>query len=220
MNIYESELFSRLKDYSMHPGGLRLTDRAVRLAGLEGGMAAADIGCGAGATAAFLARQYGLKMVGVEISEQLIGIGLKKGPGLHFIRWDCNTLPFEPDSLDAVLFECSLSVIGYDGNALAECAKALKRDGTLIISDLFSKRKTGRPGELPTVEALEQHLVKTGFTIFTGEDHTPALVTYAAELAGQADSPSDGGCFFGERFTGEFKLSDCCYRLIIAKKTI
>ncbi len=220
-NIYECEVFSRLQDHSMHPGGLRLTDRALRLAELTNGMAVADVGCGAGATAAYLAGRYGFKMIGLDISEQLIRIGLKRSPDLRFIRWDCETLPFEPESLDAILFECALSVIGCSGKTLDECVKALKKNGTLIISDLFTKPAgAGMASGLPTPSKFEKRLEKNGFRIAVSEDHTPALVTYAAELKGRLEKTCSTGQFLSSQFGNGFKLSDYCYYLIIARKDI
>jgi ubiquinone/menaquinone biosynthesis C-methylase UbiE len=108
-------------------------------------MAAADIGCGAGSTAAYLTDRYGLDMVGLDISEQLVRAGLENRPGLKLIRWDCRTLPFKPSSLDAVLLECTLSVIGGIPEMLRECAQALKPAGTLILSDIFAERPAGGP---------------------------------------------------------------------------
>ncbi len=218
-NIYEAEPFSRMPDRSMHPGGIRLTDRAVRLAGLAKGMTVADIGCGAGATAAYLAAKHELKMVGLEISESLVKTGLWQNPGLHLIRWDCRTLPFGPESLDAVLFECSLSVIGYGGSTLADCARALKPRGTLILSDLL--KKSGREDDLaapPSPAQLESRLADAGFGIAVSEDHTPALVTYACELGERFGKTCNLGRLFGARFKGGFKLSDYCYHLIVARK--
>ncbi len=218
-NIYESEIFAHMPDYSMHPGGLRLTDRAIRLAKLEKGMAVADIGCGTGSTAAYLSSKYALNMVGLELSEPLLETGLKNNPGLHLLHWDCRTLPFEPESLDAVLFECSLSVIGYAGPTLAESALALKPNGTLIISDLMAKRSSAdNRGVPPTLEKIEAHLDAFGFNIIVIEDHTPALMTYAAELIKQCSQTLDACQLFGMQFDNSFKLSDFCYTLILARK--
>ncbi len=205
-NIYEAEPFSRMPDHSMHPGGIRLTDRAVRLAGLAKGMTVADIGCGAGATAAYLAAKHNLRMVGLEISESLVKTGLRQNPGLHLIRWDCRTLPFGPESLDAVLFECSLSVIGYGGNTLADCTRALKPRGALILSDLL--RKSGREDDLATPPSPAQLSPgwQTPFGIAVSEDHTPrSSHTPASSASGSASLQSRR--VFGTRFKGGFKLS-------------
>lgn len=217
-NIYESQEFSLLKDYSMHPGGLRLTDRAVRLAGLSKDMHVADIGCGAGSTAAYLAGKYGLVMTGLDISRQLIRAGLNKYPGLKFINMDCRTLPFKPQSLDAVLFECALSVIGYDDKTLEECACSLRVNGKIIISDLFAKKDSPDRSVISTFTRLESMLAATGFTVEVSEDHTPALITYAAEIYGQFGGYPEADRFLCSRYAGGFKISNHCYQLVIAKK--
>ncbi len=217
-NIYESNELSFLKDYSMHPGGLRLTDRAARLAGLRKGMKAADIGCGVGSTAAYLTTRYGLIMAGVDISELLIRIGLGKNPGLNLILHDSKILPFRADSLDAVLFECSMSVMGFKAITLDECAAVLKKDGKLIISDLFSRKETESQSGLPSFSGLESRLAAAGFAVDVSEDHTPALITYGAELSEQLGCRSSAGLFVCSRYAEGFKLSDHCYHLIIARK--
>jgi len=165
----------------MHPGGLRLTDRAARLAALKAGMLVADLGCGAGATASHLTSRFGLRVIGLEISERLLAAGLHRDPGLCLIRSDCKALPFGDGSLDAVVIECALSVLGSMDVVLAECARALKSSGKLIISDLVSKCEPAS-GQFLTEAGLAQRLLKAGFRIVINEDHTPALRTYAAEL--------------------------------------
>jgi arsenite methyltransferase len=217
INLYESEVFSLLKDYSMHPGGLRLTDRAIRLAGLHKDMKVADIGCGAGSTVAYLTSKYGLVMTGLDISEQLIRAGLMKNPGLNIIHWENKRLPFKALSLDATLFECSLSVMGFSERLLDECYGALRSNGKLIISDIFAKQEA-QNFSLPTFAWLKSRLVTAGFTVDVSEDHTPALITYVAELSEQCGGSLEAGSLLCNRYAGGFKVSNHCYRLIIARK--
>lgn len=219
--VYESGALLKLQQGSLHPGGLRLTDRAVRLAALKEGMRAADIGCGTGATSAFLTDKYKLHVVGLEISETLIDIGLKNHPGLNLIRWDCRTLPFEPHSLDAIFFECTLSLLGDMRQILAQAVKALKNTGSLIISDVCVKRHAGTVDSfLLTSNELTEMLAASGFDIIVHEDHTAALRTYAAELREQTADAADAGCFFGGTCDlSGVRFSDLGYMLIIAKKT-
>lgn len=219
-NFYETDVFKQLPDMSMHPGGLRLTDRAARLAALTSGMRAADIGCGTGATAALLSEKYGLQVVGLEISDALIDIGLKNHPGIHLIRWDCTSLPFENESLDAAFFECTLSILGNTRRSLADCAAALKKNGTVIISDVYSKhnKKDGTASPL-TQEGLLRILTSTGFDVVVHEDHMAALRTYVAELREKGGTDFDAGAFFGTACgCAGTRLSEYGYTLIIARK--
>jgi ubiquinone/menaquinone biosynthesis C-methylase UbiE len=201
----------------MHPGGLRLTDRAARLSGLEPGMLVADIGCGTGATAAFLTAKHRLTMVGLEISGALVDAGLKKYPGLRLIRWDCGQLPFEDGCLDGVIIECTLSVMGRTETILAECARALKKTGVLIISDVFLSRAAGG-GALTDLKSLTGLLVNSGFDLSHSEDHTPALRTYIAQLREQGVNADAGDFLCNSSLGVRPRLSDLSYTLIIAKK--
>ncbi len=219
-NIYESDLFASRPGRSMHPGGLRLTNRAARLAGLREGMLVADIGCGTGETCAFLEEKYGLRAIGLDISGTLVTEGLGRHPGLELIHWDCLTFPFEPDSLDAVLFECTLSVIGHAPAVLSDAAEALKPSGLLIVSDVCAKTAGDMlSGRSVTVDALEAQITAAGFTIAVSEDHTAALRTYAAELA-----TYDGVKPLAAELLGNcagcqnVRLSHLGYRLIIARQ--
>lgn len=226
-SVYESEVLIQAHGGSMHPGGLRLTDRAARLAALREGMRVADIGCGTGATALFLTGKYKLQVVGLEISGALIDIGLKKSPGLNLIRWDCASLPFEDNSLDAILFECTLSLLGDTRHILAQCAKALKKTGAVIISDIYYKHPT-RPEALRITDNLPETLAASGFDVIVREDHTAALRTYAAELrakndAGPNNAVFDAGAMDICSFLGasgdckDARLSELGYMLTIAR---
>jgi ubiquinone/menaquinone biosynthesis C-methylase UbiE len=221
--VYETDLLIKAHHGSMHPGGLRLTDRAVRLAGLTEGMHVADIGCGTGATAAFLKEKYRFSMVGLDSSDTLVAYGLKNHPGLNLIRWDGRTLPFEDGSLDALLFECTLSIIGNTRQTLAQAAKALKDAGIVIISDVYPKRckrciSTGE-AHPPTAAELAGTLADTGYKIVVQEDHTAALRTYAAELWEKNEGGLDVCSFFGLSCQSEgVRLSGLEYILTIARK--
>ncbi|MDR0838155.1 MAG: methyltransferase domain-containing protein [Oscillospiraceae bacterium] len=133
-----------------HPGGLRLTERAVRLAELQSGAKILDVGCGDGDSAEFL-RARGFAAVG--------------------IAENAENLPFADAEFDCVMFECVLSVVDDAPRALSEARRVLAPNGKLIVSDVFA----GDAG------ALRRSMEGAGFAVLHEEDHTPALVTYAAE---------------------------------------
>ena len=113
--VYETDLLIKAHHGSMHPGGLRLTDRAVRLAGLTEGMHA-DISCRTGATAAFLKEKYRFSTV---FGRSLVAYGLK--PPRPNLSAGTN-LPFEDGSLTR-FFLNALSIIGNTRQTLAQASK-------------------------------------------------------------------------------------------------
>ena len=216
--LYESAPFLALPDRSMHPGGLRLTGRAARLAGLKAGMTAADIGCGTGATAAFLAEHLGLRVVGLERSAALLETGRRLHPGTALLPWDGGALPFGEAGLDSALLECVLSVADDPAALLEECARVLKGAGTLIVSDVVSRHGDVPADSPPTETGLSAQIAYAGFHVVTREDHTPALKTFAAALY-ENGGGLDACAFFGSRRPEECpRLSGLGYTLIIARK--
>lgn len=222
-NIYESDAFRTMPDGSMHPGGLRLSDRAFRLSGLKQGMTAADLGCGAGATAAYLGRTYRLQMTGLDASSALIGRGKQLYPGLNLICHDCRDLPFSDASLDAVFMECSLSVLGRREPVLSAVYRVLRPDGLLILSDLCARAEGKADGVLPTADSLKSEIENAGFRVNILEDHTDALKTYAAELAGRLGGFAQlSECLCGGNCPAVSppRLRDLGYALLIAEKLL
>lgn len=170
---------------SMHPGGLRLTVRAARLAGIADGMRVADIGCGNGATLRCLKFLYDIDAVGLDVSAEMVDFGRCESPDIRFICGDAVQLPFEDGGFDAALFECVLSCVGDPEKALANVRKRMAPAGRLIISDVYAKKSS-----VPvwTKNELSDIVLNAGFAIDVEEDHTPALVTYAAEHGGKGCS--------------------------------
>ncbi|MDR3311439.1 MAG: methyltransferase domain-containing protein [Oscillospiraceae bacterium] len=151
-----------------HPGGRSLTLRAARLAGIARGDAVLDIACGDGATVALLRSTHGANAVGADIAAE----------GADFIvRADASALPFRGAEFGFCFMECALSVISDREAALSEAARVLSPRGKLVFSDLYNRR-----GETPfTLDGLRRMFADSGFAVLFEEDHTPALVTYAAE---------------------------------------
>lgn len=172
-NPYENSALLDADSGSMHPGGLRLTSRAARLAALAPGMKLLDIGCGGGATLGYLQEKYGVEPFGIDSSEELITRARARYPELNLTAGDAKSLPFAGAGFDAVLSECSFSVIGDYPRLLRESFRVLKDGAALIVSDICPK--TG-------LEKMRASFCGAGFQIRFFEEHMPALVTYAREL--------------------------------------
>ena len=175
MNVYESERLIDMPDGLLRPGGFELTERLVSLARLSPGARILDVGCGIGSASDYLAG-LGFEAVGVDISDVLTGRGRKLYPHIHIVTADAEKdLPFDDNSFDAVLFECSLSLMDAPA-ALKEAQRVMKQDGKLLISDVFDKE-----GRLMCLTSGKKHKpFPFGFLHF--EDRTDVFESFVAEL--------------------------------------
>ena len=97
-----------------------------------------DAGCGTAAVIELLSRKYPDKeYTGIDISEKMIDVANKKHlKNARFVQGDCENLPFEKESFDAVI--CSQSFHHYtDPQAFFNSvSRVLKNGGRLILRDM------------------------------------------------------------------------------------
>jgi SAM-dependent methyltransferase len=93
-----------------------------------------DAACGTGRHAAYLA-SLGHTVVGVDSSEEMLGVARATAPGSSFHKADINELPLPDDSADLVLCAVALSHVPDLHPVLAEFVRVLRPEGHLVISD-------------------------------------------------------------------------------------
>ena len=99
-----------------------------------------DYGCGYGRTLVELAQAGYRNAVGVDFSASMLARCRQEFPHVSLVRNDGRTLPFESESLDAVLLFATLTCIPQDEAQralIAEVERVLRRKGLLYISDLL-----------------------------------------------------------------------------------
>jgi ubiquinone/menaquinone biosynthesis C-methylase UbiE len=84
----------------------------------------ADIGCGPGRVAAFMA-EHGLEVVGVDVSSAMLAAARTAHPGIRFEEGQLDALPIESAVLAAAV--CWYSIIYTPPDRLAEAFGELKR---------------------------------------------------------------------------------------------
>ncbi|MBI2954258.1 MAG: methyltransferase domain-containing protein [Chloroflexi bacterium] len=140
--LYGSCAFDQLLQNTLRPGGLDLTKRLAAVAGLGRGHLVLDIACGKGTTAFFLAREHGCRVVGLDLSEQMIAISRQKAAQEElpqtagFLVGDAERLPFASGCFDVVVAECSFSLLPDKEAAAREICRVLKPGGKLAMTDI------------------------------------------------------------------------------------
>ncbi|MBU0987404.1 MAG: methyltransferase domain-containing protein [Proteobacteria bacterium] len=126
---------------TLHPGGLALTRRTGELANLHAGMKVLDVSSGRGSQAIFYAQTFGVQVVGIDISEQMVNAATQnaKRAGLNgqvfFRPADSQQLPFDDNSFDAVINECAVGIPDDSQQVLDEMVRVAKPGGTVAIHE-------------------------------------------------------------------------------------
>jgi arsenite methyltransferase len=193
LRLYEGSAIREATGDLIRPGGLALTDRALALCQLPAGARVLDVGCGPGATVEYLRVRYRLMVFGLDASAVLTQSGRHRNPTLPLLQAMGECLPVCDDSLDAILSECSLSLVADIDQALAEFRRALKLGGYLVVSDVYARNPGGIAalrrltfescvrGAMLRDETVEQLRVH-GFEITVWQDHSDALKQFVAQL--------------------------------------
>jgi len=131
-------------------------------------------------------------VTGIDLSDKMIAIALQNeatNSKVDFLVADAEELPFANDSFDAVISECSFSVLPDKHRAAREMGRVLKPNGRLVITDIVARTKrNGNPGLsagpfplLPcvagadTLEGYTAIFQNAGFDAPFVEDHSLAL---------------------------------------------
>lgn len=193
-SLYESDSLREVTGSSIRPGGFFLTERAVSYCGFRTGDRLVDVGCGTGATAAFLRESYRFTVAGIDVSSMLIAEGMRCDPALCLVQGKAEELPFPAGVLDGILCECVLSLVHEPMRALKEFHRVLCPGGRLILTDIYTRRPEGIPalqrlsldscfrGAVAAAEA-KSRINESGFTLLVFEDHSRLLREMAARLA-------------------------------------
>lgn len=193
VRVYEQSPLLEMAGETIRPGGLALTDRALEFCALSIGSRVLDVGCGPAVSIEHLRNKHQLNALGVDLSELLLRSGRRRDPFLPLIQSPGECLPFTDAQFDAVLAECSLSLMQNLDRALGEFRRVLLSDGYLILSDIYVRHPTGANtlqdllldsclcGVRPQSEIIDR-VAAAGFKIALWEDHTKALNAFAAQL--------------------------------------
>ncbi len=202
-DLYSSELARLILGDSLHPGGLRATNRLGRAMGLQPGWRVLDLACGLGTSATAISRVFKCRVTGLELGAAAATDSRQRAleqpvpANVAFVRGDAEMPPFRSGAFDAVIVECATSLFADKSAAIAEARRLLRPGGVIGLSDV-----TVEPGSLPPeldstlgmmlclTDALStggytQLLESGGFTVTQCADLSMEVLALLAELRGK-----------------------------------
>lgn len=231
--LYESEVVQQVTGETIRPGGLTITNRALEYCDFTTGAKILDVGCGTGVTVEYLlSKQF--QAVGIDPSHTMIEQAKKRNQQLPIFLAPGEQLPFGEQTMDGVMAECTLSLMGDLPLALQQISRVLKPQGYLIVSDLYIRNKGDKQikdlpldcclgGAVPQYKWLER-INAAGFTIELWEEHTKYLKELAGQLIFAHGSLENfwcqilGGCQQGKQMKNLLKHYKVGYFLLVARK--
>ena len=112
-----------------HVGGIEATDELLSLCHIQDAHEVLNVGCGIGVGSAYIAKKYHCRVVGVDISEQMITWSRRRArqerveDKVEFRTADVLDLPFEADRFDVVFAESVLIFVEDKAPAIRECVR-------------------------------------------------------------------------------------------------
>jgi ubiquinone/menaquinone biosynthesis C-methylase UbiE len=159
-----------------HFGGTNGTEKLIEMLPLEENhkIRVLEIGCGTGTTSCTIARRFGCKVTGIDLSPQMINAAKKRAKKLqltniNFKVANALNLPFEDNLFDIVIAESATGVIPDRQMVLAEYIRVTKEGGTIGNIDGFLTQEA--PQE---VENMLRELIM-GAVGTTKSFHIPTL---------------------------------------------
>ena len=130
----------------MHYLGNAAIDNAARELGLEGGDTVVDIGAGFSATGRYLYRNYGVKVIGVELQKDIHDLAetiIEKNKVAPSVRsLNVNFLDLDlPAPVDHIVSFLCILHIPERNKLFGKAARVLKTDGKMYIEDFYAREE-------------------------------------------------------------------------------
>jgi ubiquinone/menaquinone biosynthesis C-methylase UbiE len=124
-----------------HMGGLKSTRELIKLCQVEKGTYVLDVGCGAGATPSYLAKEVGCRVMAVDIRASMLALAAQRvqrdgvAELVELKVADAQHLPFEDGLFGAVLVESVTSFIPDKQRAVSEFARVTRAGGSVGLNE-------------------------------------------------------------------------------------
>jgi ubiquinone/menaquinone biosynthesis C-methylase UbiE len=204
-SVEEDPAYFELHAYSgatKHMGGLGTTRELISACGIDKGTYVLEVGCGTGATARYLAKKVGCRVLGVDIRASMVERATERAARarvadrVDFRVADATDLPFEDATFDVVLVESVTTFIEDKAAAIPEYARVLKPGGCVGLNEEIW-HKTPPPQEIvayaaqtwdvqakiPTLDGWAALLKASGLTVELASPRRYGPLTDLSELA-------------------------------------
>jgi len=192
-NILESEDLSL---DILHPGGFEITRELAQLCHINKLIKVLDVGSGTGESAFYLVRNFNCHIIGIDISDRMIKMAKRKaidhGVIIQFKKGDAHDLPFKDNTFDAVISECTTSILDKE-RAIDEMVRVTRSGGYIGIHDICWKKDTPehskqRLGEIEfrkpeTLEGWKIQFEKAGLTEVMTEDRSYLIPEWEKDIS-------------------------------------
>jgi arsenite methyltransferase len=124
-----------------HMGGFETTKELIELCRIDEGTHVLDVGCGVGATTCYLAKEYGCRVVGVDLRESMIARSNERArkegveDRVEFRVADAQDLPFDDAHFDAIIAESVATFIEDKPRVVGEYARVAKPGGYVGMNE-------------------------------------------------------------------------------------
>ncbi|CAN6885937.1 unnamed protein product, partial [Brassica oleracea] len=167
-------------------GGIETTKEFVEKMDLKPGQKVLDVGCGIGGGDFYMAENFDVHVVGIDLSVNMISFALERAIGLNcsveFEVADCTTKHYPENSFDVIYSRDTILHIQDKPALFRTFFKWLKPGGKVLISDYCQSSETPSPEfseyikqrgyDLHDVQAYGQMLKDAGFNDVIAEDRT------------------------------------------------
>lgn len=128
---------------TLHPGGLDVTRQLAEMANVSKDTEVLDVASGTGESACFIAKEFGCRIEGVDLSQDMVDRAARKArerglDNARFTSGDATHLPFEDNRFDVVISECTICFLAQE-EMMREMVRVAKPGGRVGIHDLAWK---------------------------------------------------------------------------------